>query len=513
MLLETLESSLELGNEALVVAEIVTEQALDVELSHGALCSVGLELLDHGVVDLEGLAGIVNTVVVAEPGGGYKGETAQGTTGDDLLSNAGHDELGDLATTTKADTGKLVLESRVGETAEEGVAVVVDADTGDLGKKRLDLLLHHVDNELTVHGVANDLVDVVEASELTGIAHGRVGSVKQTELNHLVLLDLVDVGNNLDTGLLKGRAAVNKLVLEDPLVEGLSDNWPGILNTELLGKADLVLLIGAGGDTVDHGVGERAVAGNPLGNLWVEVTGKGDKHVTADVTVLLHVIARKNGERSKAGGMAASHGGIEVAKDGAGWLSTGQVSGNVGVVGLELVGVLVHVVAALGDGHGNNVSVGVSHLGDNGLGVIGGKHVVGNGTANTGAAALGGALDDGVKVVLGLQGIAHGSSEWLKVNTADGPVLYVELLEERVDVSSKMGSVETANTNVDDSLLDTLSVVGGNGNILELCKVLGVELKGGCYRATSLCRSRRGNLLLFAVSKLPGWGIVDGLAL
>ena len=513
MLLETLESSLELGNEALVVAEIVTEQALDVELSHGALCSVGLELLDHGVVDLEGLAGIIDTVVVAEPGGGYKGKAAEGTTSDNLLSNAGHDELGDLAAATEADTGKLVLESGVGETTEEGVAVVVNADTRDLGEKRLNLLLHHVNDELAVHGVANDLVDVVEASELTGVAHSRVRSVEQTELDHLVLLDLVDVGNDLDTGLLKGRAAVNKLVLEHPLVEGLSDDWPGILNTELLSKADLVLLVGAGSDTVDHGVGESAVAGDPLGNLGVEVTGKRDKHVTADVTVLLHVIARKNGERSEAGGVAASHGSVEVTKDGAGWLSTGQVGGNIGVIGLELVGVLIHVVAALCDGHGNNVSVGVGHLGNNSLGVVRSKHVVGDGTANTGAAALGGALNDGVEVVLGLQGIAHWSSEWLEVNTADGPVLYVELLKERVDVSSKMGSVETANTNVDDSLLDTLSVVGGNGDILELCKVLGVELEGGCYRATSLCRSGGRNLLLFAVSKLAGWGVVDGLAL
>lgn len=204
-------------------------------MGHGTLGSVGLELLDHGVVDGEGLAGIVNAAVVAEPGGGYESEAAERSVGNDLLGDAGHDELGDLAGTTKADTGKLVLEGGVGETAQEGVDVVIDADTRDLGKERLDFLVHHVDDELAVDGVADNLVDVGEASELTGVSHGGVATVKEAELDHLVLLDLVHVGNDLDTSLLERWAAIDELVLENPLVEGLGDNGPGILNTEVLG--------------------------------------------------------------------------------------------------------------------------------------------------------------------------------------------------------------------------------------------------------------------------------------
>jgi hypothetical protein len=36
--------------------------------------------------------------------------------------------------------------------------------------------------------------------------------------------------------------------------------------------------------------------------------------------------------------------------------------------------------------------------------------------------------------------------------------------------------VETTNTNVDDALLDTLTLVGGDGDILELREILAVEL-------------------------------------
>lgn len=513
MLLETLKSSLELSDESLVTAEVITKEALDVELGNGVLGGVGLELLDHGVVDLEGLAGIINTLVVAEPGGGNKSKAAERTTSYNLLGNAGHDELGDLATAAKADTGKLVLEGGVGEAAKERVAVVVDADTGDLGKERLDLLVHHVDDKLSVDGVANDFVDVVEAGELTSVAHGGVGSVEQTELDHLVLLDLVDVGDNLNTGLLKGRAAVNKLVLEHPLVEGLGDDWPGILDTKVLGKVGLVLFVGAGSDAVDHGVGESTVAGDPVGDLWVEVAGERHKHVTANVTVLLHVVAGQNGKGSQTSCVAASHGGVEVTKDGAWGLSTSQVGGNVGVVGLELVCVLVHVVTALGDSHGDNVRVGVGHLGNDGLGVVRSKEIVRDATHDAGAAALGGALNDGVEIVLGLQGIAHGGSKGLQVNTADGPILDIELLEKGVDVSSKMGAVETSHADVDNALLDPLSLVGGHRDILQPSKVFSVKFNGGGRDAARLGRDRGGDLLLLAVGEFPGRSVVDGLAL
>lgn len=174
--------------------------------------------------------------------------------------------------------------------------------------------------------------------------------------------------------------------------------------------------------------------------------------------------------------MTPFHSGVEVAEDGSWRLLTGQIGGDIRVVGLELVGVLVHVVTALGDSHRNNVSVGVSHLGDDGLAAVRSKKVVGDTTANTCGGTLSSTLNDGVEVVLGLQSIAHGSSKWLKVNTADRPVLDVELLEKSVNVGCEMGPVETTNTNVDDALLDTLTLVGGDGDILELREILAVEL-------------------------------------
>lgn len=115
--LQALQCTLKLRHETLVPTEIVTEESLDLKLSHGALCGLGLELLDHGVVNLEGLASVVDAAVVAEPSGSYESEAAERSTSDNLLSDAGHDELRNLAAAAKANTGKLVLQGGVGEAA------------------------------------------------------------------------------------------------------------------------------------------------------------------------------------------------------------------------------------------------------------------------------------------------------------------------------------------------------------------------------------------------------------
>lgn len=80
----------DLLDELLVLAQVVTEEGLDAEelVGLGATSlGLGLELLDHGVVDLELVAGIVDTVDVAEPGSGDETETAEVVLVPDLLGD------------------------------------------------------------------------------------------------------------------------------------------------------------------------------------------------------------------------------------------------------------------------------------------------------------------------------------------------------------------------------------------------------------------------------------------
>lgn len=191
-----------------------------------------------------------------------------------LLSDGRHDELRNFTRSVQANTGKLVHDGGVGEALHEGVAVLVNVDPGDLGQKRLDLVLHHLPDKLAVDGVVDDFVNVLESCELTGVTKSGVGAVKQTQLVHLELLDVVNILDNLDTNLFKGGTTVAELVLDNPLHERFGNNGPFVLDAKVLGKAFNVGLFGTGSDAVNHGVGESTLVGDPVGDFGVAKLGE-----------------------------------------------------------------------------------------------------------------------------------------------------------------------------------------------------------------------------------------------
>jgi hypothetical protein len=477
-----------LAHEALVVAQVVTEQVADAHEVVGqvaAVAGLGLQVLDVdlvGLLDDELVTVLVVAGEVAEPGGDDEREAARGVVvGHDVLGDGGHDELGELAGAADTEAGDLVLEGGVAEAGHEGLAVLVEVDAGDGGEQGLDLLVHHLGDELVPGRVGEDLVDVLVAGEESEVGDGGVGGVEQTKLVHLELLDVVDLGDDLDADLLERRATVAELVLEHPLHEGLGDHRPGVLKTELIEKDSLVLVAGAGCDTVDHAVGEGTVLLNPLGDLGVLQLGEGDAHGAADATVLLHVVAGEDGERLEAGGVAADESLVDVAEESAGRSLALEVRGKVGMVGLELVCVLVVEVAALGDGHRDDLGVGVSHLGDDLLGVIGSENVLCDAANNVCFVALSTTLKTCVKVVLSSEDVTHGGIPLGHSNATDRPVAQFELGEDALNVDRQVGAVEATNTNVDDTVLYILAVVIASCDIV-LCD-FGKVLAGQLQRA------------------------------
>jgi len=264
------------------------------------------------------MALLINTAEVAEPSGSGEGEAAEGSTSNDLLGNGGHDELGHLARATKADTGDLILESRVGEATDECLDVLVDIDTRDRGKQRLDFLVHHVADVLSEDRVVDGLVNVLESSEVSRVTHSCVRGVQQTKLPQLELLYVLDILDDLNADLLESGAAIAELVLDNPLAERLSDDRPRILDAELVAEADDILIDSPGGDAIYHGVGESTVGREPCSDIGVANLSEGDKHIAGDVTILLHVVAGQNGERLQASLEATRQRSVHVTEESAG---------------------------------------------------------------------------------------------------------------------------------------------------------------------------------------------------
>lgn len=468
LLVQALEGLAQLLDEELVAPQIVTEQALDPQQGGrvgAALAGELLQALGHGVVDVDGLALLVDAVEVAEPRGHGEGEALEVVLArvPDLLSNRGHDELGQLAGPVEGQAGDLVHDGRVGEAVHQLLDVVVDADALDLGEQGAHLLVHHVVEELVEHGVLDHVVHVLEARQVGHVGHGGVGSVEQAQLVALELLDLVHVLDNLHAHLVERGAPVGEGVLDDPLHEGLRHDGPVVLDAEPRRQVRLVGLGRARGDAVHHAVGERAVLGDPVGHGRVTQLGEREKHVAGDGAVLLHVVARQHGEGLEAGVLAALEGGEQVAVGGLGRGEVAlQVGDDVGVLGVQLVRVLVVVVAALGDGHGHDLGVRVGHLGDDGIDAVGGVEERVDAADDARPAAARRPLDGRVQAVLGHQGVAHAGVEWLQTNTADGPLTGVSRVgaQQVVDVDRQMGAVEAADTDVHDALLQALAAVG-----------------------------------------------------
>ena len=215
------------------------------------------------------------------------------------------------------------------------------------------------------------------------------------------------------------------------------------------------------------------LVGDPLGEVRVVELGERHQHVTGDGAVLLHVVAGQDGEGLQPLLATPLEGGAEEAEGADGCVQVGQIMLDIWVLSLQLVGVFVVVVATLGDGQGHNVRVGVSHLGNDGLLAIRGEEERPDAADDAGIAALGRALNDGVQVVLGVQDIAHGSVVGPQTDTADGPAVLAMALQQPVDVDGQMGSVEAADADVDNALLDVTAVVRGDLDGLVLPALLG----------------------------------------
>lgn len=479
----------DLLHEALVVTQIVTEQTRDAQQLGGLSTTstgLGLELLTHRVLDGEGVTLVINTIDVAEPSSSDEGQTAEGAVHPDSLGNRGHDELGDLAGCVETDTGQLVHDGGVGETFHEGLAVLIDVDTGNLRQGRFDLFLHHLPDELVEIRVFQDLVDVAEACHLTRVSNGGVTAVQKTELVLLELFDRVHVLDHLDADLLEGRTAVGELIFNDPLHERFGDDRPRVLNTH--GVRERLLIGGRRlrSNTVDHSVRESTFISNPLSDFGVAEPGERLEHVTGDGTILLHVIAGHDGEGHETLLVTAGEGSVEETEGSTGGLFVGrvQVELNVRVLTLELVGVLVVVVTALSDGERHDAGIRVRHLSNDGFAIIRSKEVRIDAANDIGKAALGRTFNDGVEVVLGAQGITHSGIEGLKTNTADSVVCHAMVLHQLVNVDRQVRAMETAHADMDNSFLEGRTApVSRDLNAAGTCRhdlrqIRGVKLEG-----------------------------------
>ena len=292
-----------------------------------------------------------------------------------------------------------------------------------------------------------------------------MSGVEQAQLHVLIGSDIVD---ELDSGFFVGRPTGGESVLEHPLEEGFGHDRPGVDDAGVRAQFGPIVVGRGRGDAVDHRVRECHVGIHPLGQPLIDEAGEGGEHLLRDPAVMGDVVARLHGERLDALLPAVPQRRDDIAED-RGRCRTRSQGRDVGdddrVVADELAGDGVDVVAALGDGEGDEANGRVREQSEQSLRIVGPEAVVDDRADHPPLLHPIGVFESQcVQVVLCGQGIAHDRVVGEDAGADDPPVPGETGPQQIVDDHRHMRPVETADTEVDDPRGHRRPVVVGNAD-------------------------------------------------
>ena len=264
-------------------------------------------------------------------------------------------------------------------------------------------------------------MDEAVAAQEAQVGERQVAAVEQADLHLLVGRDVV---GELHADLFPGRAPSAEMIFQHPLHEGFADHRPGVFHAVPLGQLAAVGGAGHRGDAVDHGVGKADVRRDPARQPRVEPFGEGQQRLARHLAVVREVVAGHHGERRHACVAAPPQSLAEKAEDPARGPRVGQVVAHQRQLGEELAAAIVDAVAAFGDGQRDDADGRLGKLFQQRLGAVLGEQHAADGAdhANLGVRLVA-QLVEGVEVVLGGQGVAHGAVVAAQAGAADRPVV------------------------------------------------------------------------------------------
>ena len=127
------------------------------------------------------------------------------------------------------------------------------------------------------HGVGNG----GDAEQLSGIGDELMAAVEDAQLHGFVGVYVIAKGC---PGVIPVGATATKTIFDHPLTERFVGDRSGVINAECAGQGPFS---GAGGghDAIDHGVGEGACVGYPIGQFGIGQSGQGQYGLAQQATI------------------------------------------------------------------------------------------------------------------------------------------------------------------------------------------------------------------------------------
>ena len=298
-------------------------------------------------------------------------------------------------------------------------------------------------------------------------------AVEQSELHQFEGLDVGDEGR------IPCRAALREIVFDHPVVIGLGDDGPGILEPRCGGDAGAVGVGRCGHDAVHHGGGEGGVLCHVAPKLRVAQACEARDHLRHGAAILRKIVAAQHGEGREAAGLSGPQCLDEEAGRGARMLRMAEVVDDVGVLFVQLARRRIMTIALLGDGEGDDLHQGQAHGLDEGLRVLRRHDHAAQCADHAAAFARLVAFGNRVEIILRGQRIARVGGAEAGAHDAPAPV---PTAQHGIGIIRHMRAVEGAHTQMHDADVDEGGVIGEALDGLERETV---------HHASLICATRR----------------------
>mmetsp|Transcript_30062 Transcript_30062/g.70413 ORF Transcript_30062/g.70413 Transcript_30062/m.70413 type:complete len:272 (+) Transcript_30062:921-1736(+) len=224
------------------------------------------------------------SLAVTAPHGGNQGNSIDTTAGLQIVLGNRYGKFGLIASTTEADTGDTIHDSRVGKALGNERPIFRQRNIWHRTYSWNDFRILQRVKEWSNNGMFKRLMDVFNIEKCRWIAQRCVTSIQDANLFEFVRTYILNKGDAVQE--LQLRSSLRKRVLQHPLREGLAENGPRIFVAVLLLDVLAILIRCAWRNSIDHIVWAGDIVFDPLRQIGIDLRGYAKKHAADNIAIM-----------------------------------------------------------------------------------------------------------------------------------------------------------------------------------------------------------------------------------
>ena len=213
-------------------------------------------------------------------------------------------------------------------------------------------------------------------------------------------------------------------------------------------------------DAIDHGIGERAIFRNPIGQIRIAQTRQAYNGLTQNCTIALEVVTGHARERPHSAITTQFQRGNHRAKCGFWRIRMSCVIDDIRVCSVKPFGHWVNIISTFGHGQCDDTNGGIGHFSDQICVAIGDRDIVDHCAHNLGRGAFRIQFDQSGHAILGQQFFTLRRIIGAHTRANDCPIHGLARLHQTMQVPRLVGTVEIPKTDVHNPSRQRRAIIG-----------------------------------------------------